>query len=389
MPLISSGFRYAVSILVAGSVLTSFSPLSFSAPRRPAPPRSGDQTNARRVYQQALPAIVTVLVGDSHGSGFVVSKDGLIVTNAHVTDGAPKVVTVKFADGSKAPADVIGFSKNRRDLSLLKVSGRKNLPVLPLAPKGSTKVSDRVYAIGSPIDSERNVNTFTQGDVIRIDPVTNDVIHTALINPGNSGGPLVNSRGQVAGVNTYYNNRPGGQPVFGADGTPIGVTPSQSGEFGAVNITQLRNFLGEYKNGQISRVPTHKDPSPTDTANSKNRQPTALQMNGQKVEGELKEGDNQRSNGSYTDLYLFKGEAGQKVTADLTSTDFNSTLKLLLVKDDKIDENSPITQNDDIGPGNFNSRIDIVLPESGVYAILATTKNRGEKGKYQISGSLR
>jgi serine protease Do len=389
MPLISSGFRYAVSILVAGSVLTSFSPLSFSAPRRPAPPRSGDQSNARRVYQQALPAVVTVLVGNSSGSGFVVSKDGLIVTNAHVTDGAPKVVTVKFADGSKAPADVIGFSKNRRDLSLLKVSGKRNLPFLPLAPSGSTKVSDRVYAIGSPLDPEKNVNTFTQGDVIRIDPETNDVIHTALINPGNSGGPLVNNRGQAVGVNTYFSNRPGGQPVYGADGTVIGATRSQSGEFGAVNVTQVREFLGEYKSGQISRVPTHNDPSPTDVANAKGRQPKALPMNGQKVAGELKEGDFQLQDGSYADIYGFEGQAGQKVTIDLVSSDFNPTLILIATDKDGKPTGKPIAQNNDIGPGNFNSRINVALPESGVYLIFANANARGEKGKYQISGTLR
>jgi serine protease Do len=384
---ISSVFRSTISVLLAGSILAGLSTLSLTAPaRRPAPARSGGEQNARKIYQKALPSVVTVLIGQGHGSGFLVSNDGYIITNAHVTDGAPKVVTVQFADGTKAPADVIGFSKNRHDLSLIKVNGRRNMPFLPLAPSGSAKVGDRVFAIGSPLDPE-NANTFTQGDIIRIDRKTNYVIHTALINHGNSGGPLVNSQGQVVGVNTRgYNEGP--LPVFGADGQQIGLVSPESGQQGSVNVTQVRDFLSEFRSGKISPVATHRDPSPTDIANAKNREPKQLPMDGRKVSGDLAEGDIQLRDGSYMDLYAFEGKAGQKVTIDLVSTDFNATLIVHATKDGQPTE-KPIAQNDDAGAGNLNSRVNIVLPESGLYFVLANSKDGGEKGKYQISATLR
>jgi serine protease Do len=381
-------FRSIISVILAGSLLAGVSTASRSAPaKRPAAtPVTGGEQNARKIYQQALPAVVTVLVGNGSGSGFVISKDGLIVTNAHVTDGAPKVVTVQFADGTKAPADVIGFSKNRQDLSLIKVNGRRNMPFLPLAASGSAKVGDRVYAIGSPLGPE-NANTFTQGDVIRIDRKTNYVIHTALINHGNSGGPLVNSRGQVVGVNSRgYDEQP--LTVIGANGQAIGQVTPESGQQGSVNVTQIREFLSEYQQGQISRTPTYRDPSPTDVANAKNRQAKPLPMDGSQVSGELAEGDYQLPDGSYMDLYSFEGKAGQKVTINLVSTEFNPVLIMYATKDGQAAD-KPLTQNDDIGPGNLNSRISITLPADGAYFVLANSNAKGEKGKYQISATLR
>jgi serine protease Do len=383
MSFISSFLRFPVSLLLAGSVLIGF---STPTPAKPSTNAGGEQ-NARKIYQQALPAVVTVLIGNGHGSGFVVSKDGLIVTNAHVTESAPKVVTVQFADGSKAPADVLGFSKNRQDLSLIKISGRRNMPFLPLASVGATKVGDRVYALGSPLDTE-NANTFTQGDVIRIDRKTNYIIHTALINRGNSGGPLVNSQGQLVGVNTRgYFESP--LPVLGAGGQVIGEVRPESGQQGAVNIAQVREFLGEFQRGQLSATPTYRDPSPSQVATAKNRQPKPLPTDGSKFSGELAEGDNQLGDGSYVDAYVFEATAGQRITLDLVSKDFNPVLLLYPINKEGRPTEKPIAQNDDAGPGNLNSRVNgFTLPNTGVYLIYANSNARGEKGKYQISATL-
>jgi serine protease Do len=379
--------RSSLSLLLASSMLLGLSIPTLSAPAKP-PSSAGGEQNARRIYQQALPAVVTVLIGRGHGSGFVVSKDGLIITNAHVTETAPKVVTVQFADGSKAPADVLDFSKNRQDLSLIKISGRRNMPFLPLASVGSTKVGDRVYAIGSPLDTE-NANTFTQGDVIRIDRKTNYIVHSALINRGNSGGPLVNSQGQLVGVNSKgYFEAP--LPVLGAGGQVIGQVRPESGQQGAINIAQVREFLGEFQRGQISAKPTYEDPSPSQIASAKNRQPKLLPTNGSKINGELAEGDNQLNDGSYVDVYAFEATAGQRITLDFASKDFNPVL--LLYPTNKAGElaENPIAQNDDTGPGNLNSRINnFTLPNTGVYVIHANSNARGEKGKYQISATLK
>jgi serine protease Do len=375
-------FRLPFWLLLAGSMLLGMSVPMLGAP---AKPRVGGEQNARRIYQQALPAVVTVLIGNGHGSGFVVSKDGLIITNAHVTETAPKVVTVQFADGSKAPADVLGFSKNRQDLSLLKISGRRNMPFLPLASVGAAKVGDRVYALGSPLDTE-NANTFTQGDVIRIDRKTNYVIHTALINRGNSGGPLVNSQGQLVGVNTRgYFESP--LPVLGAGGQVIGEVRTESGQQGAINVAQLREFLGEFQRGQLSAQPTYRDPSPSEVASAEKRKPKVLATDGGKITGELAEGDYQLPDGSYVDVYAFDGIAGQRLTLDLVSRDFNPVLLLYATDKEGTPIAKPIVQNDDAGPGNLNSRISITIPSTGVYVIHANSNSRGEKGQYQISAT--
>jgi serine protease Do len=381
MSFISSFLRSPICLLLAGSALIGF---STPAPAKPSTSAGGEQ-NARKIYQQALPAVVTVLIGNGHGSGFVVSNDGLIVTNAHVTESAPKVVTVLFADGSKAPADVLGFSKNRQELSFIKISGRRSMP---LASVGATKVGDRVYAIGSPLDTE-NANTFTQGDVIRIDRKTNYIIHTALINRGNSGGPLVNSQGQLVGVNSRgYFEAP--LPVVGAGGQVIGEVRPESGQQGAINVAQVREFLGEYRSGQLSANPTHRDPSPNQVATAKNRQPKLLPTNGSKISGELAEGDNQLNDGSYVDVYVFEAIAGQRITLDLVSKDFNPVLLLYFTNKEGQPTEKPIAQNDDAGPGNLNSRINsFTLPNTGVYLIHANSNARGEKGKYQISATLK
>jgi serine protease Do len=374
--------------MMLGSLCWNPAPAMSRQPTRSAPGRPPAPINPREIYQKVLPSVVTVLRGDGHGSGFIVSSDGLIVTNAHVTDGAPKVVTVRFSDGSTAPADVIGFSANRQDLSLLKVNVRRKLSALPLAESGSVKVGDRVFAIGTPL-KEKDANTFTQGDVIRIDKENNRVFHTALINHGNSGGPLVDRQGRLVGVNTAgYDESP--IAVRNARGEVIGTATPESGQQQSVNVREVRTFLSEYRQGKISATPTHNAASPTETANANNRKPQQLSTDGRKVSGKLAAGDYQLPDGSYADLYYFSAKAGQTVTIDLISSDFNSLAMLYVLKDDGNLSDKPIAENDDAGPGNLNSRINnFNIPTDGTYVVVANSKSRGETGNYQLSALLR
>jgi serine protease Do len=391
IPLLALAMSQVAKVLMAfAPVLLAVSAVCASPTaglsRTPKPVQSSQTASPNQIYQKVLPSVVTVLIGTGHGSGFIVSADGLIVTNAHVTDGAPRVVTVKFADGSTAPADVIGFSANRQDLSLIKVNVGRKLPAVTLANSRSIKVGDRVFALGTPLD-ENNANTFTQGDVIRIDRPTNRIFHTALINGGNSGGPLVDSQGRVVGVNTAgYADRP--LNVYGADGTVIGQTRPESGQQVAVNVAQVSEFLGEFRRGKISATATHNEPSPATAASANQRKPLVLTVNGRKVVGTLIEGDNTLPDGSYADFYSFEGQAGQQVTIDLASGDFNSLLLLYSSAEGKLSE-KPIAENDDAGPGSLNARIRKVLPADGTYYIVANAKVRGESGRYQISATLR
>jgi S1-C subfamily serine protease len=146
--------------------------------------------------------------GTATGSGFVVDKDGTIITNAHVVEGASKV-TVSFEEGGEAiDADVKGVDDDA-DVAVLKIdpSGR-DLTVLPLGESSKVDVGDPVVAIGNPFGLQRTVTTgIVSGLQRQVDapsgfPIS-DVIQTdASINPGNSGGPLLNAQGEVIGINS-------------------------------------------------------------------------------------------------------------------------------------------------------------------------------------------
>ena len=159
-------------------------------PRRGAPERDFDQ--------------------QSQGSGFIISADGYLVTNAHVVDGADEV-NVKLADKREFKAKVIGADK-RTDVALLKIDA-KDLPKVTIGDPEKLKVGEWVVAIGKPFGLE---NTMTAGIISakgRDLPQENLVpyIQTdAAVNPGNSGGPLFNLKGEVVGVNSLIFSRTGG-----------------------------------------------------------------------------------------------------------------------------------------------------------------------------------
>jgi serine protease Do len=146
----------------------------------------------------------------STGSGFILSSDGYIVTNAHVVDDASEVV-VRLTDRREFKAKVIGSDK-RSDVALLKVEA-KDLPKVAIGDPDKLKVGEWVVAIGKPFGLE---NTMTAGIVSakgRDLPQENLVpfIQTDVaINPGNSGGPLFNMRGEVVGINSLIFSRTGG-----------------------------------------------------------------------------------------------------------------------------------------------------------------------------------
>lgn len=146
----------------------------------------------------------------SLGSGFIVSPDGYILTNAHVVDSADEVV-VKLTDKREFKAKVIGADK-RTDVALLKIEAN-GLPVARLGEPSRLRVGEWVAAIGSPFGFE---NTVTAGIVSakgRSLPAENYVpfIQTDVaINPGNSGGPLFNMKGEVVGINSQIFSRSGG-----------------------------------------------------------------------------------------------------------------------------------------------------------------------------------
>ncbi|MHC5598321.1 MAG: HhoA/HhoB/HtrA family serine endopeptidase [Nostoc sp.] len=141
------------------------------------------------------------------GSGFILDKSGLVLTNAHVVDKADKV-TVRLKDGRTFEGKVQGID-DVTDLAVVKINAGKDLPVAPLGSSSNLQVGDWAIAVGNPLGFD---NTVTLGIVstlkrssaqVGISDKRLDFIQTdAAINPGNSGGPLLNGQGEVIGINT-------------------------------------------------------------------------------------------------------------------------------------------------------------------------------------------
>ncbi|MBS0308858.1 MAG: Do family serine endopeptidase, partial [Proteobacteria bacterium] len=142
------------------------------------------------------------------GSGFIISPDGYVMTNAHVIDGADDVY-VTLTDKREFKAKVIGADR-RTDVALVKIEG-SNLPRLTMGDSNKLRAGEWVIAIGSPFGLD---NTVTAGIVSAKARDTGDylpLIQTDVaVNPGNSGGPLINMRGEVVGINSQIYSRSGG-----------------------------------------------------------------------------------------------------------------------------------------------------------------------------------
>lgn len=144
------------------------------------------------------------------GSGFIVSADGTILTNAHVVKGA-KEVTVKLTDRREFRAKVLG-SDEKTDIAVLKIDA-KNLPVIALGSTKELKVGEWVLAIGSPFGFENTVTAgvvSAKGRSLPDDSYVPFIQTDVAVNPGNSGGPLINTRGEVVGINSQIYSRSGG-----------------------------------------------------------------------------------------------------------------------------------------------------------------------------------
>ncbi len=172
----------------------------------------------------------------SLGSGFIMDKDGYIITNNHVIEGADEV-QVKLKDGKEYPAEIIGKDPST-DLALIKIKADKDLPVLPMGDSDALEIGQWVLAIGSPFGLEQTVTAgiiSAKGRVIGAGPYDDFIQTDASINPGNSGGPLINMAGQVVGINTAI--------VAGGDG--IGF---------AIPVNVATDVFAQLKeNGEVTR----------------------------------------------------------------------------------------------------------------------------------------
>lgn len=139
----------------------------------------------------------------SLGSGFIIDKDGYIVTNNHVIEDADQI-KVKLKNGQEFEAEIVGRDSNT-DIALIKLKSAQELPFVKLGDSNELKVGDWVMAIGNPFGLEHTVTAgivSAKGRVIGSGPYDDFIQTDASINPGNSGGPLLNLKGEVVGINT-------------------------------------------------------------------------------------------------------------------------------------------------------------------------------------------
>ena len=173
-----------------------------------APPLSGGALDVKGILAKVEPSVVDIVVANrrssGEGTGVIISSDGYILTNAHVVEGASSVSVSTPASAKALTASVVGTDE-ANDVALLKVDNASGLPAAELGRSADVKVGDDVVAIGNALGL-RGDPTVTRGIVSalnrRVDELTGMMQTDAAINPGNSGGPLVNSTGQVIGINT-------------------------------------------------------------------------------------------------------------------------------------------------------------------------------------------
>ena len=164
------------------------------------------------IVKKVDPSVVTILHERAAGSGFVITKDGYILTNGHVVQGAEKenpmepakLITVVTYDERKYQAKVIGFCLNP-DVALIKIESDKDMQPVEFADSRAVRIGEKCFAVGAPIGLKRSFTGGMLSNVDRTDLETyTKVFQTdAAINPGNSGGPLFDQSGRVLGINTY------------------------------------------------------------------------------------------------------------------------------------------------------------------------------------------
>lgn len=166
-------------------------------------PRDPFQDFFDKFFDEGMPRQQTQ---HSLGSGFIIDKDGTILTNNHVVSQADEIEVV-LSDGRKFKAKVVGTDE-KSDIAVIKIKAEKDLPFVVLGTSKTMRPGDWVMAIGNPFGLEHTVTVgviSAMGRLIGGGPYAKFIQTDASINPGNSGGPLVNERGEAVGVNTAYN----------------------------------------------------------------------------------------------------------------------------------------------------------------------------------------
>lgn len=243
---LAGGLSAALAVLALGTAVrgSRTTTVGATAPATGSTVSSGWRAlTAREIYQRSAPGVVAIQAvsggGDPFGggqgqqsdtgTGIVLTRDGLVLTNDHVVDGADQItVQVGGSQGQERRARLVGASPSQ-DLALIRIADVSGLSLqpLPLASGESLHVGDAAYAIGNPYGLDETLTTGVVSALGRTINAPNGasiggVIQTdAALNPGNSGGPLLDAEGRVIGVNSQIAT--GGSSQSGQGGGNVGV----------------------------------------------------------------------------------------------------------------------------------------------------------------------
>lgn len=341
--------RFTVSGLLALQATIATDALASFTLRSPGlvVASSAQAQDASEAVVKAGDAVVTILAGESQGSGSIIRSDGLVLTNAHVVGNA-RTVTVQMRDGRRLKGEVVAVAGDCLDLALVQVQERVTLPTIGLGSVASTRQGQEVFAFGSPSGLS---DTLTNGIVSRIDLQQGMIQTSAAINPGNSGGPLLNRQGELIGVNTAVRR--------GTQGIAF-----------AISSNLVQNFVRDYESGKLNR------PIATGGDTSVQRVALAAKVT---VKGQLAYGDDRLcSDKSYYDTYEFKGQAGQGVMIEMESGDFKPAMLLIGPDGEQV-------ASDENKAGDGYAVLIGALPETGTYQVLANTREGSETGRYELT----
>ena len=313
--------------------------------------------SAEEVYRQAAPAVVYVQTERGNGSGAIVNANGLIVTNAHVVEGS-RNISVELHDGRKFKASIVSLgSGDCLDLAVLKIEAT-DLPTLKLSPTSALQKGQRVYAIGYP--QGLKPSSITQGIVSNVHPAVGMVQTDAALIPGNSGGALLNTRAELVGINTLKG------------------TNENTGMNFAIASDMVQTLLHAHRQEVAPTLGMHVIPANVGTEQSLTQ---ALTLDGKVRTGKLQPGSSRVcADGSYANLYTFKGEAYQPFAIGMSSAEIGSFVIVL-------GPNGEMIAKSGVKARNEVALVIEELPATGTYTVIANAAHEKQTGTYRLQAT--
>jgi len=290
-------------------------------PQRPRRPGFDDPTDTPQPRDPETPR-------QGSGSGFIIDRDGFVLTNNHVIDSADRIA-VTLADGRSFRAEVVGADA-AIDVALLRIPASPDLPEAPLGNSDELRVGEWVCAIGNPLGYVHSVTVGVVSFIGRklFDPSLDDYIQTdAAINFGNSGGPLINSRGQVIGINSAISSRASSIGFAVPINQAVAILPQLktrgrvSRGFIGVTLTDVTPALRRALDLSVARGAMVQDVSPQSPAERAGLRPydVIVDVDGRAVEGneELIRDISGRQPGTVSRLDVLRDGRRQTLTVKL------------------------------------------------------------------------